>query len=263
MTPLEESNAQFIAAWQTICGRFPGSTADDLDGVMGVFARVPISFFNVCFLTRPVIELDDLRRRVASAVAHGTASALPWLLTLCEEWIPDGADDACREAGLMPVLGMTGMAADALAPPRRPRPDLTFARVRDADTALQVAAINTDAYGMPPEDAHHLALAELWPEDTYGYVGAIDGTPVTCAATVPVDGRLYVAWVATHPAHHRKGYAEAAMRESLHVAADATGLQRTILHATDAGRPVYAAMGYVPTSRFTMYAMADASAHHA
>jgi ribosomal protein S18 acetylase RimI-like enzyme len=116
---------------------------------------------------------------------------------------------------------------------------------------------------MPPELGRHLAMTSLWPGDAYAYLGEMNGVAVTCAATLPVDGRLYVAWVATRPEHHRKGYAEAVMRHSLRVASDATGLQRTVLHATDAGLPVYEAMGYVVTSRFGMYAPMDAEADHA
>jgi ribosomal protein S18 acetylase RimI-like enzyme len=254
MTPLEESNQQFIASWKVFCGRLPGGTADDLDGVVAVFGRVPVPFFNLCFLSHPVTDPDDLRRRVSAAVAYGSASEVPWFLALCEEWLPAGADSVCRDHGLGLALHLTGMAADALAQPRRALPNLAFTRVADAGTAEQIAAINTRAYGMPEEAGGCLAVEALWPADSFGYLGKLDGTPVTCAATVPVDDRLYVAWVATVPEHHRKGCAEAVMRHSLQAASDATGLRRTVLHATDAGLPVYQAMGFEVTSRFALYA---------
>jgi predicted N-acetyltransferase YhbS len=59
-----------------------------------------------------------------------------------------------------------------------------------------------------------------------------------------VDGYRYVAFVATEPAHQRRGYGEAVMRHALDAAAAAHGEHPTILHATDAGRPIYARMGY-------------------
>ena len=68
-----------------------------------------------------------------------------------------------------------------------------------------------------------------------------------------VDGYRYVALVATAPAHRRRGYADAVMRHALEAAASAYGERPTVLHATDAGRPVYERMGYTPISTHTLY----------
>jgi predicted acetyltransferase len=67
------------------------------------------------------------------------------------------------------------------------------------------------------------------------------------------DGYRYVAMVATDPAHQRRGYAEAAMRRALAVAAGRYGEQTSFLHATDAGRPIYARMGYEPVASHTAF----------
>ena len=61
--------------------------------------------------------------------------------------------------------------------------------------------------------------------------------------------------VASAATEMNKGYAEAVIRHSLARAVAATGLRRTVLHATQAGQPLYTSMGYRPTSRFTMYAL--------
>jgi ribosomal protein S18 acetylase RimI-like enzyme len=68
-----------------------------------------------------------------------------------------------------------------------------------------------------------------------------------------VDGYRYVALVATDPSTQRRGYAEAAMRHALEVAAEQHGDCPTVLHATDAGRPTYARMGYVKISTHTLF----------
>jgi predicted acetyltransferase len=81
----------------------------------------------------------------------------------------------------------------------------------------------------------------------------VDGKPVASSATFNVDGRMYVGLVATLPEMQRRGYAEAVMRKSLEECAKETGQTRTILHATDAGRPVYLRMGYHDTSKFVAY----------
>ena len=59
--------------------------------------------------------------------------------------------------------------------------------------------------------------------------------------------------VATDPAQNRRGYAEAAMRHALQAAAEAHGELPSVLHATEAGRPLYERMGYATLSRHTFF----------
>jgi ribosomal protein S18 acetylase RimI-like enzyme len=63
----------------------------------------------------------------------------------------------------------------------------------------------------------------------------------------------YIAMVATLPAHRQLGCAEAVMRHALAEAKQAWGMERTVLHATPAGLPVYQRMGYRPVTRFHFY----------
>ena len=53
-------------------------------------------------------------------------------------------------------------------------------------------------------------------------LGLAGGKPASAAAVVMVDGYRYVALVATDPAQQWRGYAEAAMRRALEVAASRT-----------------------------------------
>jgi predicted GNAT family acetyltransferase len=68
-----------------------------------------------------------------------------------------------------------------------------------------------------------------------------------------VDGHRYVALVATDPGQQRRGYAEAAMRRALELSAGVHGERPTVLHATDAGRPIYQRMGYAAISTHTIF----------
>jgi predicted GNAT family acetyltransferase len=68
-----------------------------------------------------------------------------------------------------------------------------------------------------------------------------------------VDGYRYVALVATDPSQQRRGYADAAMRGALQHAAVVHGERPTVLHATDAGRPIYERMGYRTISNHTIF----------
>jgi predicted acetyltransferase len=68
---------------------------------------------------------------------------------------------------------------------------------------------------------------------------------------VPLHGVLYVGFVATALVHRRRGLAELVMRRSLEDATRATGITRTVLHATADGYPVYRRMGYRPVDEFS------------
>jgi len=71
------------------------------------------------------------------------------------------------------------------------------------------------------------------------------------------DGLIYVALVATLPEYRRRGYAEAVMRKALGEASRAHGVERTVLHASDMGFPVYRDMGYRTVRKFDLYGEAE------
>ncbi|WP_394365212.1 hypothetical protein [Paraburkholderia kirstenboschensis] len=76
---------------------------------------------------------------------------------------------------------------------------------------------------------------------------------VSTAAAIVNDGAVYLALVATRPDAQRNGFGEATVRCALSAAYHATGIRRTILHATDAGLPVYLRVGYHRTTVFKTY----------
>jgi GNAT superfamily N-acetyltransferase len=166
------------------------------------------------------------------------------------------------EEGFAMALNMTGMAADHLLPPRRALPELAFRRVSDETTARDLAMINAQAYGIPPDLFECLCNLNLWHEDSYGYVGYAGEKAVTSAAAFPVCGTMYIALVATVPEAHGQGYAEAVMRHAIEQAGRAMGPARMTLHASDMGRPVYRAMGFEPGARVMLLAPADESGGH-
>ena len=84
-------------------------------------------------------------------------------------------------------------------------------------------------------------------------LGLVDGKPACCAAVMMVDDYRYVALVATDPEQQRRGYADAAMRRALEVAAQVHGDRPTVLHATEAGRPIYQRMGYTKIATHTVF----------
>jgi len=80
--------------------------------------------------------------------------------------------------------------------------------------------------------------------------------PAAGALELPIDDAPYVGWVATAKSHPPQGLAELVTRTSLEDAREATGLERTVLHNTHDGLPVYLRMGYRPVVKFPWYSPA-------
>ena len=90
----------------------------------------------------------------------------------------------------------------------------------------------------------------LWHEHAYGFVAYEGDKPVSTATAIINEGCLFLFLVATMPEARRKGYGEAVVRHALQTAHEATGISRTVLHATEAGYPLYFRLGYHPTAKF-------------
>jgi GNAT superfamily N-acetyltransferase len=158
--------------------------------------------------------------------------------------------DACE---LGPMMPLTGMLATALAPPVRMPEGVTLQVPRDDRSCAAIVDLNALAYGMDLEAGKPLIGTQAFWKHQVPVVGVAGGKPACCAGVMMLDGHRYVALVATDPAQQRRGYAEAAMRRALQEAAQAHGERPTVLHATEAGRPVYERMGYRPISTHTIF----------
>jgi GNAT superfamily N-acetyltransferase len=150
-------------------------------------------------------------------------------------------------------LPMTGMIAQAVAPGTRVPEGLQLDEPRDADGCTAMLDVNRAAYGM---DLAASRPAYGVPAFWAGHVpvlGRVAGGAATSAAVLMAGGYRYVALVATDPAHQKRGFAEAVMRRALTIAEERYGPCPTFLHATDAGRPIYARMGYEAVSTHTCF----------
>ena len=258
----EENVRVFIEAWKLMVGRLPSATIEQTGGVATIFGHVPLPFFNVSLIDRPVANGSDLRsllavvKERAGTCQHGT------LLGLCDAWLPADWERVAGEEGFALALNTTWMVAEGLLPPRRPAPALEFRRVLDETTARDLAMINGQAYGMPPELFECICNLHLWHEDSFGYVGYSGGRAVSAAAAFPVEGTVYIALVATLPEEHGKGYAEAVMRHAIEQGRRAIGVTRLTLHASDMGQPVYRAMGFEAGTKVMILGAAGEPAGH-
>jgi GNAT superfamily N-acetyltransferase len=257
-TELDESNRQIIGAWSRFARGAPNGRVHEASGVTYAFGKVPLAFFNVAFLSGHVRTTDDLSNRISSARDYGTKSGFPWMFCACNEWLPEPArmcEEAFNRQGLHAAMPLIGMVADVTSiTERSSHPQLEYRRITNRETCVAASDINCAAYGIPLEIGRESFFEGMFGDDSFAYIGYLEGQPITAAGVWIVDGIQYVAIVATHPDHRRKGYAESVMFHSLQEARKATGITRTVLHATEAGFPVYARMGYRSVARFTFYA---------
>jgi GNAT superfamily N-acetyltransferase len=260
-----ESNTQFLNAWRYFARHSPTGEVLDLPEVHIASSNVSWMMLNVAFLPAPLETEAELRSAAAAAARYFEPRGNGWMLAVCEDWLAPGlrprAAELLASHGLQTGMDTTGMVTDRLMEPVRPLPSLDFRQAADARGRQDVADTNAHAYDAPG-DVVRAALdvpAYFAGEGQgVGYVAYRNGEVASCATVLPIDGIAYVALVATMNEHRRLGCAEAVIRQALAEAHRSQGLQRTVLHATPAGHPVYLRMGYRPVPRIHFY-MAAAS----
>ena len=238
-----------------MCAGAPGYVREASDGLECIFAGIPVAFFNVGLVTGRQVSAAALEDAATRACAFAADKGVPWLFVTTNEAIDPGTDaaavlDAC---GLAPIMALTGMVADQVAPVSRVPDGLQLTVPRDEASCSALLDVNSAAYAMDLEPGKvMMGQPEFWAPH-FPVLGLADGKPACTSAVIMVDDYRYVALVATDPGHQRRGFADAAMRQSLDNAARVHGSGPTFLHATDAGKPVYERMGYRTVSSHTVF----------
>jgi ribosomal protein S18 acetylase RimI-like enzyme len=256
-TEIDESNAQFYGVWKKLGRKFANHETVELPGITICWPGAKWPMLNVIGLSGPVTDQADLDAKVQQAVSYTQTKPVMGMVVTCTEWLPPDLEErnlaTFAEHGFALGLALRGMVADQLLSPRRPLPDLEYRRVSSLETSRACVDLNAISYDAPLEFGREMSdITGFW-DGVFAYVGYRNGKPVATAATFLECGRLYVGFVATLPEARRNGYAEAVVRHSLEAAARSSGLSRTVLHATELGRPVYRAMGYRTVASFRAF----------
>jgi GNAT superfamily N-acetyltransferase len=249
------SVSQFREAWRVLCSASPAARFDAGDGVEYIFCGLPVAFFNVALVTARGVSGRALALMGERACAWAVPTSLPWLFIVTHEALAPSVDatSVLADCGLVPMIPMTGMIADALSPGARIPDGLHLEVPADDAGCGAILDVNAAAYGVDLETGKPVFGRPAFWADHVPVLGRTGGTPVASAAVLMADGYRYVALVATEPVHQRRGYAEAAMRHALQVAGSRHGERPSFLHATDAGRPIYARMGYAAVATHTAF----------
>jgi GNAT superfamily N-acetyltransferase len=255
---ISESNAQFRGAWRHFAASSPRGEVANTPEAFIANANAPWSMLNAAFLPKPVETPEALERSVAAAARRLASIKAGWLYVACDHWLAPNVREAAPAIfaahGLKRAMNTMGMVAERLLPPSRPLPFIEVRQATDEEGLRHIADINALAYDSPLEAARESVMVPaMFQGDSRGYVGYVEGKAVSVAAVLRVEGIAYVAYVATLADYRRRGYAEAVMRYGLEEARRDWGLERTVLHASDEGHPVYLRMGYRDVVNFGFY----------
>ncbi len=255
---IDESNAQFSGAWSAFARRSPTGEVLEQPEVLIASSNVAWSMMNTAFLRSRLETEEALRTTLASAVRYFRPRGHGWIFVACEDWLGPRlrarAPELFGAYGLQRVMEATGMVAERLLPPTRPLSPVDIHRVVDMKSRQHIADLNSRCYDMPVELGREaFDVPGFFEGDCQGYVGYRHGQPITSAAVVQVEQVAYVAMVATLPSHRQRGHAETTLRLALSEARRTWGTERTVLHATPVGLPLYQRMGYRVVTRFHLY----------
>ena len=263
--PIVVSNNQFINFGKLLVSGRHGSDVFEKDGIATYWAESPSIFYNLLFLSEPISGRAMLDARLRAAADYMRSKKEQGLFLVSDDYLDADAQTqlgvALKQAGLVPAMDTTGMNGNLRAFKEAVKhPDLRFERVASEDGFRECADINSEAYGLPPAPMRDgIDGATLWKKGVFCYLAYHGDRAVATASVVEFEGALYVAYVATRPHAQRHGFAEATMRHALSAASEATGLQSTWLHSSEAGYPVYTRMGYTPVTRIVGFTLATAS----
>ena len=251
---VRESHELFRAAWSLYARCSGNGEVVDMEGLCIANGRSPWFLMNAASLGKPVSSQAELAARANEARAYFAEEQHPWFFIGSEEWLGDGSSETLSRLGLTEAFSVTGMVAEQLAPPSRPLPEVETRRIDDESGRLALSDLNAVTYDLPTDWVRGVAASPcLWQTPLYGYNAFVEGQPVATGFAAPLNGVLYVAFVATAAAHRRRGLAELVMRRCLEKASEETGITRTVLHATADGYLSYVRMGYRPVDEFSIY----------
>lgn len=244
-------------SFRVLAAHRPAGELREMEGVSIASAGVAFQMFNAAFLSAPVSSELQMDRRVAQAAVHFAARGQSWAYWICEGWLENRTrrrlNQLFRKHNLYQAVELPGMVAECVLPAFRDLPYVDVRRVSSEPVKDAFCAIGSMCFNVPLSWFREVFEADSVWKDFAGYVGYVEGEPVSTAATVIGGGAVGVYNVATLPGYQRRGYGEAVMRHVLEQARLEHGISRTILQATPQGFELYQRMGYRTVTSVTVF----------
>ncbi len=215
--------------------------------------------FNSALLASEVPgENGDLGSRISTPATYFSNLGFGWSYWVCEDMLDEksqrGAAGLFHSRGLHRVVGTPGMVATQLTRPRMKPPQMQFRRIEQAHHRIAFCHITAMVFEIPfPMSRDVYDCESAWRSDFVGYLGYLNGEPVTSTIVVITGDVAGLYSVATLPAHQHKGLGEATVRYAIEQIRAERGIQKFILQSSREGLGLYVRLGFREVCRFTIY----------
>jgi hypothetical protein len=216
------------------------------DDVVIVDSGGPVAYNNMAVLLRPVTNVDD---PVLGRVEDFFTDASDRLRLLLSVWPLPDLSTRGWELGGHPMFVV-----------RPPGPVTAATRdgveVRDVTTVDDLRVLERVAVdGYPIVEAKDAPPGSAFPDallatDVRLRLGLVDGEPVSAAAAFDAHGVVNLCFAATLDAGRRRGVWSALVWARVNQAPE----QPSVAFTSDDSRPGFVKMGFLPMTRFTLYA---------
>jgi len=155
----------------------------------------------------------------------------------------------------MPLFEVSGLQASGLQAPVRDLPaDVEFSARWTRQEIGDFTTLNMLANDMPVDlgEASVTSYFLLDPR-CFPVVAYRCGEPVSATLAILLADCIYLAWIATSPAHQNRGYAEATIREAVRRATESSGHETISVHAAEPDRGLARRLGFAPVARFAAF----------
>jgi GNAT superfamily N-acetyltransferase len=234
------ADANYFHSWRIIDGNTDGGEVIEREGLLLVSSALPVAWFNLALVTRPLADPDAA---VAGAAEFFDSRNLPFLVRI-REGVDVAAERACEAHGLpfSDVVPGLVQAPIGQAPAALPRLEIRAA-AGEADLRHHRDVLSA-SFGFPIEIANRLLRAQLLDVASCEcYVGYIDGRPVASSALMTSDGVAGVYNVGCVPDARKRGLGEAMTWHAISRGGE-LGCDIASLQASEMGRPIYERMGF-------------------
>jgi GNAT superfamily N-acetyltransferase len=235
------------ACFAAIAGAAGGRV--DHVGALGLHladVAMPSPFGNTVHFTRPIAAFET--RMIASTLHEYFESVPGGPFLVFSPWpIEDLSHYGFHLVGHPPLM----MRAPSV-PRRDGNPALRVEAVTTADGLVEYERTLVEAYPAPemqPFVGPRLFLPAALDTGWRLFAGYEGDRCVATAAAWPTDSVTIVEQVSVRDDCRGKGYGTAITAAATHAVADRTAM----LIASDLGRPIYDALGYLPLLRYTLY----------
>ena len=230
-----------------------------LPGSLAMYSGLDYGVFNIAMMEGRVSHSSLTLEQRLVEMAHYFKPRTPrWSLWVCEDLLDQTVRRRARQVigdfGLRAISHPPGMLAVELLPPAAVLPRVEVQAVGSRTLQGAFAEITSISFEIPLGVAQAVYARECaWQGAYRGFVGLVEGRPVSIVALVRSAGALGVYSLATHPNWRRQGYGEATMRAAIAETVRQQPVQRFVLQSTEAGHALYRRMGFRDVTRFSVY----------